>query len=66
MNLPYDVARCFGTDAPLCRTCRRTEPGRGVWQVYTIARIDRSARTCPNHIAKEAAPCENATLPRAG
>lgn len=27
-KLPFDVARCQGKNAPLCRKCRRREPGR--------------------------------------
>lgn len=61
MTLPYDVARCFGTDVPLCRSCRRTEPGRDVWQVYTLARIDRIARACPNYIDTDAKLSDNST-----
>ena len=37
MTLPYDYARCVGTDRPECSDCRRREPGRDVWQaVMTI------------------------------
>ena len=32
MTLPYDVARCRGTDHAACRDCRRREPGRAEWQ----------------------------------
>ena len=27
-TLPYDYARCTGTDRPECQDCRRREPGR--------------------------------------
>lgn len=32
MTLPYDVARCRGTDHAACSDCRRREPGRAEWQ----------------------------------
>lgn len=37
MTLPYDIARCSGTDAPICQTCRRREPGDPVYQSYDNA-----------------------------
>lgn len=32
MILPYDIARCSGTDHAACSDCRRREPGRAEWQ----------------------------------
>ena len=31
MTLPYDYARCSGTDKPECRDCLRRDPGRDIW-----------------------------------
>ena len=39
MTLPYDIARCPGTDDPRCASCRRREPGRPEWQTYIAPRI---------------------------
>ncbi len=33
MTLPYDIARCKGMNAPLCRRCLRTEPGNPTRQL---------------------------------
>ena len=39
-HLPYDIARCSGTDAALCRMCRRREPGNIQWQGYIAPAYD--------------------------
>lgn len=36
MTLPFDTARCFGTDHPDCDNCRRKEPGHPTHQWYTV------------------------------
>lgn len=50
MTLPHDIARCPGTTAPLCQSCRRREPGRVEWQAYVEPRW--STAGCPHYIAK--------------
>ena len=35
-TLPYDYARCVGTDRPECQDCRRRDPGRDVWQAVMM------------------------------
>lgn len=50
MTLPYDVSRRVGTTAPLCQSCRRTEPGRVEWQAYVEPRWGTAG--CPHYIAK--------------
>lgn len=49
MTLPYDIARCPGTTAPLCQSCRRTEPGRAEWQAYVAPRVTQAG--CRHRIA---------------
>lgn len=34
--LPYDIARCPTDGCPLAATCRRKEPGREGYQVYSM------------------------------
>ena len=46
MTLPYDYARCTGTDRPECQDCRRREPGRDVWQVVITIPPDFEEK-CP-------------------
>lgn len=53
MTLPFDIARCAGTTAPICEFCRRKEPGRPEWQaVIAPACVWNS---CPNHIPHDPA-----------
>lgn len=34
MTLPFDIARCPGTEAEVCRDCRRREPGDVIqWKI---------------------------------
>ena len=40
MSLPYDIARCHGTDHPVCSDCRRREPGRAEWPTYIKPPVD--------------------------
>lgn len=49
MTLPYDIARCVGTTAPLCQMCRRREPARDWLQTY-IAAAWTLGSGCPNFI----------------
>ena len=48
MNLPFDIARCGGTTAPLCQQCRRREPGRDYWQTYIEPKWNTAG--CENYI----------------
>lgn len=48
MILSYDIARCAGTAYPLCQSCRRTEPGREMWQTNINPAIDTNG--CINYI----------------
>lgn len=51
--LPYDIARCPGTTAPLCQTCRRREPGRDTCQVTIMPAVSATPTNpgwCPNKI----------------
>jgi hypothetical protein len=47
MTLPFDIARCAGTTAPLCQQCRRREPG-DKYQWHVGAEIVGSS--CRNYI----------------
>lgn len=49
MTLSHDIARCPGTAANLCATCRRREPGRPEWQVTILPAVNPTY--CPNYIA---------------
>jgi len=54
MSLPYDISRCSGTPAPLCKDCqRRTSPGRPEWQSY-IPPANYSGNECENYIKPDA------------
>ena len=46
MTLPYDTARCPGTDHAICQPCRRREPGHHQWQVTIAPPIDKAAGEC--------------------
>lgn len=48
MSLPFDIARCVGTTAPLCQFCRRREPGDPVRQWYVAPAWTLDG--CPNFI----------------
>lgn len=49
--LPYDTARCPGTDHAICQPCRRLEPGHPQWQVTIAPPIDKAAGECGMFIA---------------
>jgi hypothetical protein len=51
MTLPYDTARCPGTDHAICQLCRRREPGHHQWQVTIAPPIDRATGECSSFIA---------------
>lgn len=47
-RLPFDYARCNGTTADLCKTCRRREPGHPKWQPFIAP--SATSDGCKNHI----------------
>jgi hypothetical protein len=49
MTLPYDIARCAGTTAPICRGCRRKERGSPHRQSF-IAPAVQPDGTCAHKI----------------
>jgi len=49
MGLPYDIARCKGTQHPLCQACRRREPGHPERQPYMAPPIEHGY--CVHRIA---------------
>lgn len=54
MILPYDVARCCGTQAVICTDCRRREPGRAGYQTRMLP--PASALPCDLHAVCEHVP----------
>lgn len=53
MTLPYDYARCVGTDRPECQDCRRREPGRDMWQAVMTIPPETEDGKCPMKIGSE-------------
>lgn len=54
MPTPYDIARCHGVRhqgvlSDQCKTCKRTDPPRHVWQTYIEGMLDFGF--CVNRIA---------------
>lgn len=57
MTLPYDFARCHGSNDRTacfkCVTCARTDKGREEYQAYILPAIDLKTLECPNYIKRE-------------
>lgn len=56
MPTPYDIARCHGVRhqgvlSDQCKTCKRTDPPRHVWQTYIEGMLDYGF--CENRIPRE-------------
>jgi hypothetical protein len=50
MTLPYDIARCEGKNVPLCRRCRRREPGNPTCQSIILPAL--TVDGCENFIGQ--------------
>lgn len=49
MTLPFDISRCDGQEAaPICRQCRRREPGDTNFQWYVVPAVENGE--CENFI----------------